>query len=71
MKSTPQELGMLKREQSERFYFLVYTEEMKSLSKDKEVHKSSRILKLDPFYDSIVCVIRVGGRLQHSDLQKR
>ena len=46
----------------------IYTEEMKSLSKQKKIDKSSRILKLDPFYDSIDCVIRVGGRLHHSDL---
>ena len=41
---------------------------MKLLSKQKQIQKTSKILKLDPFYDSSDFVLRVGGRLQHSDL---
>ena len=46
----------------------VYKEEMKLLSKQKQIQKTSNILKLDSFYDSSDCVLRFGGRLQHSDL---
>ena len=38
------------------------------MNKQKQIQKTSKIPKLDLFYDSSNCVLRVGGRLQHSDL---
>lgn len=46
----------------------IYKEEMNSLNKQEQIQKSNEIFKLGPFYDSNDCVIRVGGRLQNSNL---
>eukprot|EP00112_Aurelia_sp_Birch-Aquarium-sp1_P023683 Seg714.2 transcript_id=Seg714.2/GoldUCD/mRNA.D3Y31 product="hypothetical protein" protein_id=Seg714.2/GoldUCD/D3Y31 len=45
-----------------------YKEELQALSDGKKISKSSRILMLNPFYDRRDKVLRVGGRLQNSDL---
>ena len=67
------ELSSKEIQEAEYFWYQkvqseVYKEEMKLLSKQKQIQKTSKILKLDPFYDSSDCVLRVGGRLHHSDL---
>ena len=41
---------------------------MKLLSRRKQIQINSKFVKFNPFYNSIDCVIRVGGRLQHSHL---
>ena len=46
----------------------VHKEEMKLLSRRKQIQINSKIVKFNPFYNSSDCVIRVGGRLQHSHL---
>ena len=42
--------------------------EIEALSKGKRISVSSKLLKLDPFYDSKDNVIRIRGRLQNSNL---
>ena len=44
IKSTPQELGMLKRERSERFYFLVM-DNMETKRDIKEIQKGFHIIR--------------------------
>ena len=46
----------------------VYQAEYERLKEDLPLPDTSAILKLDPYYDKIDHLLRVGGRLQHSDL---
>ena len=46
----------------------VYKEDYEKLKAGKTLPNSSRLLKLDPYYDKGDKVIRVGGRLQFTDL---
>lgn len=46
----------------------VYKEDLQHLKTGRAVPNSSRLLKLDPYYDRSDQVIRVGGRLQFADL---
>ena len=46
----------------------VYKEDYELLKAGDSVPKSSRLLKLDPYYDEADQVIRVGGRLQFADI---
>lgn len=45
----------------------VYKEELKSLTKEKEISHQSTLKKLDPFIEE-EALMRVGGRLQSADL---
>ena len=42
-------------------------EEFEKLRNGEPISKTSRILKLDPFFDEEYRVLRVGGRLQNSE----
>ena len=46
----------------------VYQAEYERLKEDLPLPNTSAILKLDPYYEKIDHLLRVGGRLQHSDL---
>ncbi|XP_031560001.1 uncharacterized protein LOC116296171, partial [Actinia tenebrosa] len=46
----------------------VYSEDYKTLKEGKQLTSSSRLLRLDPYYDEKDQVLRVGGRLQFADL---
>ncbi|XP_022807808.1 uncharacterized protein LOC111344814 [Stylophora pistillata] len=46
----------------------VYQAEYERLEEDLSLPNTSAILKLDPYYDKRDRLLRVGGRLQHSDL---
>ena len=46
----------------------VYQAEYGRLKEDLPLPNTSAILKLDPFYDKRDHLLRVGGRLEHSDL---
>ena len=46
----------------------VYKKEIEALNKGKRISVSSKLLKLDPFYDSKDNLIRIGGRLQNPNL---
>ena len=46
----------------------VYNGGCELLTAGETVPKSSRLLKLDPYYDGADQVIRVGGRLQFADI---
>ena len=45
-----------------------YKEDYEQLKAGEALPKSSRLLKLDPYYDKTDQVIRVGGRLQFADI---
>ena len=45
-----------------------YKEDYEQLKAGEALSKSSRLLKLDPYYDKTDQVIRVGGRLQFADI---
>ena len=45
-----------------------YKEDYEQLKAGEALPKSSRLLKLDPYYDRTFHVIRVGGRLQFADI---
>ena len=45
-----------------------YKEDYEQLKAGEALPKSSRLLKLDPYYDRTDEVIRVGGRLQFADI---
>ena len=45
-----------------------YPDEFEHLRNGEAISKNSRILKLDPFFDKDCRVLRVGGRLQYSEL---
>ena len=45
-----------------------YKEDYEQLKAGEALPKSSRLLKLDPYYDGTDHVIRVGGRLQFADI---
>ncbi|XP_072403265.1 uncharacterized protein [Diabrotica undecimpunctata] len=67
-------------EQHQALFFLIravqryhLSEEYHQLSSSKPLNRRSKLLSLHPFFDTTHKVIRVGGRLQHSnfDLDKR
>ena len=68
-----QDLSVEELQEAEMYWYRrvqsdTYKEELQALSNGKQISRSSRILMLDPIYDSRNKVMRVGGRLQDSDL---
>lgn len=47
-----------------------FAEELNLLKEGKNVKKTSHILKLSPYYDEVDGLIKMGGRLQFSDLSE-
>ena len=52
----------------QRIHTEAYPEEFEELHYGEPISKTSRILKLDPFFYEEYRVLRVGGRLQNSEL---
>lgn len=77
----PKRQGSLStNELNESLYFLIhivqrqhFSDDYRQLSHSKPLNKRSKLLSLNPFYDETNKVIRVGGRLEHSqfDFQKK
>ncbi|XP_074032056.1 uncharacterized protein [Leptinotarsa decemlineata] len=74
-RNDPKRQGTLKTvELDESLYFLIhiiqrvyFPDDFRKLSQSKLLHKKSKILSLNPFYDTTNKIIRVGGRLQQSN----
>lgn len=50
---------------------VVYKEEFEKLKAEEVLSSNSRLLKLNPYYDTDDQVLRVGGRLRFADLSKQ
>ena len=68
-----QDLSVEELQEAEMYWYrrvqsATYKEELQALSNGRQISRSNRILMLDPIYDSRKKVMRVGRRLQDSNL---